>query len=128
MSISLSSKVQAVVNAIQTEDLLPVVEPGDGKVYVLDITQREFGSLQYTVFDEVTRFPEKSYSVKYGTQHTIHQTLYSAFTRYELDAILTDIIPGQPRSDWDPMIVPVLTKVYPTHVKKDPDEGKQIIK
>lgn len=114
MSISLSTKIQTFINELvlgETTDT--VAEPGDGFAYVFDISQREFGTLLYTKFDETTRFPLHSYSVKYGHQHIIHQAIYSPMIRKELSYILTDEIPGEVREDFDPLIIPTLGRVYP---------------
>lgn len=115
--------VWETVNAIDTQGLNPVVEPGDGFVYVLNTSQKVFATLLYTKFDIETRFPLDSYTVKYGHQHYIHQAIFATtMIRSKLDYIVDMDIPGELRADFDPMIIPGCTPTYPTEPAEPPKQ------
>lgn len=117
--ISMETRVWQAVDQIDTDpEFWPVVEPGDGNLYLLNTSQRIFGTLIYTVFNAETRFPDSSWAVKYGSQHYIHQVLFSnPMIRERLTYIVDDVIPGLPREEFNPMIIPGCTPTYPTEVR-----------
>jgi hypothetical protein len=116
--IAIEARVTDVIIKIDADpEFWPVAEPGDGFLYLFDTSQKIFGTIQYTMFNAQTLFPEASWAVKYGTQHYIHQVLYSGtMTRTRLTHVINDVIPGSPREEFNPMIIPYVTASYPTEV------------
>ena len=114
-TISLSAKVWHVIDEIDSNGITPLVDPGNGLLYVLNTSQKELGSILYTVFDGETLYPESSYSVKFSHKHTIGEILFEgSVIRKKLDKIVDLDVPTMPRPEWNPMIIPGCTKTYPT--------------
>lgn len=115
--IALTTKVNKAIEYILEDNGTAVMQPGDGKIYVLDVSLRHFGTLQYTVFDETTQYPLASFQVRFGNQHIMHQVLFGSMNRLRLGTLLTTSIPGQIKPVVDPLIIPTLTAISPTTVK-----------
>ena len=117
MSISILSKVWEVVNAIDTEQISPVVDSGAGPLFVLNTSQKAFGNLLYTIFDRDTMFPVASYQVRYSNAHIIAQVLREPMpSRGKLEQIVDMTIPDVDMPVWDPSLVPGCYRAYPTKI------------
>lgn len=128
MSVSLTSNVQEVVNAIDEEDLRPVIDDGTREIYVLNTRLKSLGNIIYTEFDRDTLTPVASYSVRYGHQHIMHQVIFESFTsRFQLPDIEDTEIPGVVREDFDPTIIPGCSATYPTTVSDRQDPPRFIV-
>lgn len=98
--INLTANVQQTVNAILAEEIVPVVQPNNGKLYVLNTSQRDMGNIIYTVFDETTKWPEESWQVRYSHKHMIGNVLFDPMIKSQLQYIVDDQIPERPRECW----------------------------
>ena len=123
MSIALSANVQKTVNAIDEDELNPVVDPGDGFIYVLNTSNKELGNLIYTVFNAETRFPDASFQVRYGTYHIVAQALWDPMPRSRLEKIADLEIPGMPPDNTLfaglPRVLPGWAPTLPTEINQE---------
>ena len=98
--ISLTANVQQTINAILADEVVPVVQPNNGKLYVLSIGNRELGNITYTIFDETMKWPEESWEVRYSAKHVIGNILFDPMPKSKLQFIVDEQIPEQPREIW----------------------------
>jgi len=120
MKIALSTNVGQAIIEIDAKTVEPIVEPGDGFIYVLNTINKELGNIIYTVFDATTRFPDKSYQVRFGNQHIVAQVLWDPMPRSALDTIIDLEIPGMPPGSGDfeglPRVLPGWAPTYSTEI------------
>lgn len=120
MPIALTTKVWLAINEIDSGDIDPIVEPGDGFIYVLNTSAKELGNIIFTVFDAKTRFPDKSYQVRFSAYHVVGQVLWDPMPRSTLEQIIDLEIPGMPPGSGDfeglPRILPGWAPTYSTDV------------
>lgn len=84
-TIALDAKVQAVVNAIKTNSVIPYGDYGGPNVYYFSIMDNGLGNLVYTIFDKETTLGLASFMVRYGAAATIRQVLFMPFPRSQID-------------------------------------------
>lgn len=113
--IALTSKVQDVIIGIQEGTIVPVLDTGSGYIFVFNNMLVPLGSMVYTAFDRNTLFPVASFSVKFGTYHTIGQIISEPMpSRRQLEKIVDMEIPGMLRPEFNPQVVTGGYTVYPT--------------
>ena len=83
--VALDANVQAVVNAINTNTVIPYGDYGGSTVYYFQTFENGLGNLVYTVFDKVTNLGLASFMVRYGAAATIQQVLFMPFPRSQID-------------------------------------------
>lgn len=83
-TVALDANVQAVVNAINTNSVIPFGDYGGPNVYYFQ-TQTNLGNLLYTIFDKATNLGLSSFSVRYGAATTIRQAILQPFPRSQID-------------------------------------------
>jgi len=122
MSIALTSRVNETINAIDSGAVVPVVDPHDGYIYVLNTSNKELGYIIYTKFDRPSKFPLESWTVRYSAKHIVNDViLNTAMIKSQLDYIQDFEIPGEIREEFDPMIIPSCYVTQPTEPSQEPD-------
>ena len=84
-TVSLYANVQAVVNAINTNSVIPYADFGGSTVYYFQTFDNGLGNLVYTVFDKGTQLGLASFMVRYGAAATIQQVIFQPFPRSQID-------------------------------------------
>lgn len=84
-TIALDASVQEVVNAINTNSIIPYGDYGGTTVYYFSTMNNGLGNLVYTVFDKNTTLGLASFMVRYGAAATIRQVLFQPFPRSQID-------------------------------------------
>jgi len=84
-TVALDANVQAVVNAIKTNSVIPYGDYGGPNVYYFSTMDNGLGNLVYTVFDRTTTLGLASFMVRYGAAATIRQVLFEPFPRSAID-------------------------------------------
>jgi hypothetical protein len=84
-TVALDANVQAVVNAINTNSVIPYGDYGGPTVYYFQTTSNGLGNLIYTMFDKGTNLGLASFSVRYGAATTIRQAILLPFPRSQID-------------------------------------------
>lgn len=84
-TIALDANVQAVVNAINTNSVIPYGDYGGPTVYYFQTQNNGLGNLLYTMFDKNTTLGLASFSVRYGAATTIRQAILLPFPRSQID-------------------------------------------
>ena len=84
-SVALDASVQAVVNAINTNSIIPYGDYGGSTVYYFQTFDNGLGNLVYTIFDKGTTLGLASFMVRYGAAATIRQVIFQPFPRSQID-------------------------------------------
>lgn len=84
-TVALDATVQAVINAINTNSVIPFGDYGGPSVYYFQTFDNGLGNLVYTVFDKVTTLGLASFMVRYGAASTIRQVLFQPYPRSQID-------------------------------------------
>jgi len=84
-TVALDANVQAVVNAINTNSVIPYGDYGGPNVYYFQTLNNGLGNLAYTIFDKTTNLGLASFTVRYGAAATIKQILFEPFPRSQID-------------------------------------------
>lgn len=84
-TVALDASVAAVVNAINTNSVIPYGDYGGPSVYYFSTMDNGLGNLVYTVFDKNTTLGLASFMVRYGAAATIRQVLFQPFPRSQID-------------------------------------------
>ena len=84
-TVALDANVQAVVNAINTNSVIPYGDYGGSTVYYFQTMENGLGNLVYTVFDKNTTLGLASFMVRFGAAATIRQVLFQPFPRSQID-------------------------------------------
>ena len=84
-TIALDANVAAVVNAINTNCVIPYGDYGGATVYYFTTMCNGLGNITYTVFDKTTTLGLASFMVRYGAASTIRQILFEPFPRTQID-------------------------------------------
>jgi hypothetical protein len=94
-TVALDANVQAVVNAINTNSVIPYGDYGGPNVYYFTTMKNGLGNLIYTIFDKNTTLGLSSFTVRYGTAATIKQILFLPFPRSQIDLqfLILPVIP-----------------------------------
>ncbi len=80
-TIALDANVQAVVNAMRTNSVVPYGDYGGPNVYYFSTLDNGLGNIVYTVFDRSTTLGLASFMVRYGAAASIRQILFEPFPR-----------------------------------------------
>jgi len=83
-TVALDANVQAVVNAINANLVIPYGDYGGPTVYYFQTQNSALGNLWYTMFDKVTNLGLASFSVRYGAATTIRQAILQPFPRTQI--------------------------------------------
>jgi hypothetical protein len=94
-TVALDANVQAVVNAIKTNSVIPYGDYGGPNVYYFSTMDNGLGNLVYTIFDKTTTLGLASFMVRYGAAATIRQVLFQPFPKSQIDLQLL-ILPPVP--------------------------------
>jgi len=84
-TVALDANVQAVVNAINTNSVIPYGDFGGPTVYYFSTMDNGLGNLVYTIFDKNTTLGLASFMVRYGAAATIRQVIFQPFPRSQID-------------------------------------------
>lgn len=84
-TIALDANVQAVVNAINTNSVIPYGDYGGPNVYYFTTLNNGLGNFIYTMFDKETDLGLASFMVRYGAATTIRQAILQPFPRTQID-------------------------------------------
>ena len=84
-TVALEANVAAVVNAINTNSVIPFGDYGGPTVYYFSTMENALGNFVYTVFDKNTTLGLASFMVRYGAAATIKQVLFQQFPRSQID-------------------------------------------
>ena len=84
-TIALDSNVQAVINAINTKQVIPYGDYGGPVVYYFQTNQNGLGNLIYTIFDKTTTLGLASFAVRFGAAATIRQVIFEQYPRAQID-------------------------------------------
>lgn len=84
-TIALEANVPAVVNAINSNSVVPYGDYGGSTVYYFQTMNNGLGNIIYTVFDKNTTLGLASFMVRYGAATTIRQVLFNEFPRSQID-------------------------------------------
>jgi len=84
-TISLDANVQMVVNAINTNSVIPYGDYGGPNVYYFQTLNNGLGNLIYTMFDRETNLGLASFMVRYGAATTIRMAVLQPFPRSQID-------------------------------------------
>lgn len=105
-TVALDARVQAVVNAIKTNSVIPYGDYGGPNVYYFSTMDNGLGNLVYTIFDKETTLGLASFMVRYGAAATIRQVLFQPFPRSQIDLQFL-ILPNIPISSFtDGTVIP----------------------
>jgi hypothetical protein len=96
-TVALDANVQAVVNAINTNSIIPYGDYGGPNVYYFQTLNNGLGNFIYTIFDKNTNLGLASFMVRYGAAATIRQVLFQPFPRSQIDLQFL-ILPNIPLS------------------------------
>jgi len=84
-TIGLDANVQAVVNAINTNSVIPYGDYGGPTVYYFQTSSNSIGNIIYTMFDKTTTLGLASFTVRFGAATTIRQVILQSFPRSQID-------------------------------------------
>ena len=100
-TIALGANVQMVVNAINTNSVIPYGDYGGPNVYYFQTINNGLANLIYTMFDKETTLGLASFTVRYGAASTIRDVILMPFPRSQIDLAF--------------LILPALNISYPTN-------------
>jgi hypothetical protein len=83
-TVDLSANVQAVVNAINMNLVIPYGDYGGPTVYYFQTQNNGLGNIIYTTFDKNTTLGLASFMVRYSTASTIRQILFEPYPRSQI--------------------------------------------
>ena len=84
-TIALDANVQMVVNAINTNSVIPYGDYGGPNVYYFQTINNGLANLIYTMFDKETNLGLASFTVRYGAASTIRDVILMPFPRSQID-------------------------------------------
>lgn len=94
-TVALDANVQAVVNAINQNSVIPYGDYGGPNVYYYQTLNNGLGNFIYTMFDKETNLGLASFMVRYGAATTIRQAILQPFPRSQIDLAFL-ILPNIP--------------------------------
>lgn len=97
--VSLGANVQAVINAINTNTVIPYGDFGGPTVFWFQTFDNGLGNLVYTTFDRDTTLGLASFMVRYGAAATIQQVIFQQYPRSQIDLQFL-ILPNIPRASF----------------------------
>jgi hypothetical protein len=83
--VALDANVQAVINAINTNSVIPYGDYGGPNVYYFQTFENGLANLVYTVFDKNTTLGLASFMVRYSSASIIRQVLFQPFPKSQID-------------------------------------------
>ena len=83
--VALGANVQAVINAINTNTVIPYGDYGGSNVYWFQTFDNGLGNLVYTIFDRDTTLGLASFMVRYGAAATIQQVVFQQYPRSQIE-------------------------------------------
>jgi len=98
-TIALQANVQAVINAINTNTVVPYGDFGGPNVYWFQTFDNGLGNLVYTIFDRNTTLGLASFMVRFGAAATIQQVVFQPYPRSQIDLQFL-ILPHIPRASY----------------------------
>lgn len=84
-TVALDANVQLVINAINTNSIIPYGDYGGPNVYYFQTFQNGLANLVYTVFDKNTTLGLASFMVRYSSASIIYQVLFEPFPRSQIE-------------------------------------------
>lgn len=84
-TVALDANVQAVVNAINQNSVIPYGDYGGPNVYYYQTLNNGLGNFIYTMFDKETNLGLASFMVRYGAATTIRQAILQPFPRSQIE-------------------------------------------
>ena len=75
-TIHIQTNITIAINAIDTNELEPIVDVGNEFIYWLDTSHKQFGNLLYTEFNKFTGVGTRSWSVRYSNAFTVQQVMF----------------------------------------------------
>ncbi len=95
-TVALDASVQAVINAINSNSVIPYGDYGGPNVYYFQTFDNGLGNLVYTVFDKGTNLGLASFMVRFGAASTIRQVVFQQYPRsqIELQYLILPYIPA----------------------------------
>lgn len=84
-TVALDANVQAVVNAINANLIIPYGDYGGESLYYFTTLNNGLGNLIYTIFDKGTTLGLASFMVRYGSASSIRQVLFQPYPRSQID-------------------------------------------
>ena len=96
--VSLGANVAAVINAINTNSVIPYGDFGGPNVYWFQTFDNGLGNLVYTIFDRDTTLGLASFTVRFGAAATIQQVVFQQYPRSQIELQFL-ILPCVPRAD-----------------------------
>ncbi len=94
--VALGANVQAVVNAINTNTVIPYGDYGGPNLFWFQTMNNGLSNIIYTIFDRETTLGLASFSVRYGAAATIQEVLFQQYPRSQIDLQFL-ILPSVPR-------------------------------
>lgn len=98
-TVALDANVQAVINAINTDSIIPYGDYGGPTVYYFQSMDNALGNLIYTMFDKNTQLGLASFMVRFGAATTIRQAILQPFPRSSIQ-LQHLILPRLPLSSY----------------------------
>ena len=93
--IHIQTNITVAINAIDAEEVEPIVDVGNEFIYWLDTSHKQFGNLLYTEFNKFTGVGTRSWSVRYTNAATVQVVMFGlAQRRWEYAEPLMDHFPG----------------------------------
>lgn len=83
--VPLGANVQTIVNAINTNTVIPYGDFGGPNLYWFQTINNGLGNLIYTVFDRDSTLGLASFTVRYGAASTIQQVIFQQYPRAQID-------------------------------------------
>ncbi len=99
-TIALDANVQLVINAINTNSVIPYGDYGGSSVYYFQTFDNGLGNLVYTVFDRVSSIGLASFMVRFSSASTIREAIFGQFPRSQIDLQFL-ILPALPISTYN---------------------------
>lgn len=84
-TVSLEANVQLVINAINTNSVIPYGDYGGSSVYYFQTFDNGLGNLVYTVFDRVSNIGLASFMVRFSTASTIRDVVFGQYPRSQIE-------------------------------------------
>ena len=84
-TVAIDANVQAVINAINSKQVIPYGDYGGAVVYYFQTNENGLGNLLYTIFDKTTNLGLASFAVRFGAAATIRQVIFQQYPRAQID-------------------------------------------
>ncbi len=84
-TIALDANVYAVINAIDTSQVIPFGDYGSPFLYYFNTDLKHVGNLVYTIFDRQTTLGLESYAVRFGAATTIREAIFGQWPKSQID-------------------------------------------